>query len=107
MKQFLLALVFLLLGAFTALHAQSAGSKQQPLSVYPNPAIDYIFVKDANRDDISNLFVFNLVGKRVKEFDYQKGERYYVGDLPKGMFLVQIIDKDKRIITTQKIDKRQ
>jgi hypothetical protein len=106
MKQSLLVLVFMLLGA-AALSAQSTATKQPPLSVYPNPAIDYIFVKDGNRDDISDLFVFNLVGKRVKEFEFQKGERYYIADLPKGMYLVQLIDKDKRIITTQKIDKRQ
>jgi hypothetical protein len=35
-----------------------------------------------------------------------KGDTYYVADLPKGMYLVQIQDRSRKTLTTQKVDKR-
>lgn len=103
MKQLLLVLV-LMLGGF-ALQAQQTNSTKPELSVFPNPAIDNISVYD-NNDVVTQIAVFNLVGKKVKTFEHLKGEYHYVGDLPKGVYLVQMIDKGKHILTTQKIDKR-
>jgi Secretion system C-terminal sorting domain len=103
MKQLLLVF-FLLLGGI-ALQAQQSNSTKPELSVFPNPAIDNISVYD-NNDVVSQIIVFNLVGKKMKTFEHIKGEYHYIGDLPKGVYLVQMIDKSKRILTTQKIDKR-
>ncbi len=88
-----------------ALQAQSSSSLKPELSVFPNPAIDNISVYD-NNDQVNQIFVFNLIGKKVKTFEHLKGEYHYVGDLPKGVYLVQMLDKGKQILTTQKIDKR-
>jgi hypothetical protein len=100
MKQILLLFAFVLGGV--ALHAQ--GSKPD-LTVYPNPATEYIFVQD-NNDAVSEVLIFNLIGKKVKVFTYNKGEQFYVADLAKGMYLVQLIDHNKHILTTQKLEKR-
>ncbi len=101
MKQLLLTFFFIA-GVFT-LNAQRTAKAD--LTVFPNPAIDYISVQD-NHDAVGQVVIINLVGKRVKEFEYAKGDRYYVADLAKGMYLIQLIDKQKRIIVTHKIDKR-
>lgn len=103
MKQLLLVFVLFLGGV--ALKAQQASGAKPELSVFPNPAIDNITVQD-NNDAVNQIVVFNLVGKKVKTFEHLKGEYHYVGDLPKGVYLVQLIDKAKHILTTQKIDKR-
>lgn len=103
MKQLLLVF-FLLLGGF-ALQAQQSNSLKPELSVFPNPAIDNISVYD-NNDLVTQIVVFNLIGKKVKAFEHLKGEYHYVGDLPKGVYLIQMLDKAKHILTTQKIDKR-
>ncbi len=103
MKQLLLAFFFVL-GGF-ALQAQQSNSAKPALTVFPNPAIDNISVYD-NNDQVNQIFVFNLIGKKVKTFEHLKGEYHYVGDLPKGVYLVQMLDKAKHILTTQKIDKR-
>jgi hypothetical protein len=103
MKQLLLVFVLLLGGLM--LHAQQSNTTKPELSVFPNPAIDNISVHD-NSEVVTQVLVFNLVGKKVKTFEHLKGEYHYVGDLPKGVYLVQMIDKGKRILTTQKIDKR-
>lgn len=101
MKRILLCLAFVLTGI--ALRAQS--SSKPDLSVFPNPATEYIAVQDKN-DAVGYLSVFNMVGKKVKEFEVVKGEQYSVADLPKGMYLVQILDRSKRNLTTRKIEKR-
>lgn len=107
MKQAVLVLFF----AFTslALFGQSNpdGGATVPvkISVYPNPATNFISInKDENVRDIA---IFNLVGRKLKTFqNVEKDEHYDVSDLPIGMYLVQVIDDKKKIVTTQRISKR-
>lgn len=103
MKRILLVFAFVLSGA-ALLSAQQSNSKPD-LSVFPNPATEFISVQDKN-DVVGFISVFNLVGKKVKEFEFVKGEQYAIGDLPKGMYLVQILDRGKHTLTTQKLEKR-
>ncbi|MCW5922838.1 MAG: T9SS type A sorting domain-containing protein [Saprospiraceae bacterium] len=101
MKKILLLFAFVLVGV--ALRAQS--NSRPDLSIYPNPVTEFISVQDKN-DVVGFLVVYNLVGKKVKEFEFAKGEQYSVAELPKGMYLVQILDRNRRNLTTQKIEKR-
>lgn len=101
MKKILLILAF-----FTsALAAQAQVATKPDLSVFPNPTSDYISVQD-NNDAVGHLAIVSMTGRKVKEFEFAKGEQYSVTDLPKGMYLVQILDRNKHIITTQKLNKR-
>lgn len=102
MKHFILVFAMVLAGS-AALQAQNRSKAD--LSVFPNPTTDFISVKD-NNDAVGFIAVFNLVGKKVKEFEFVKGEQYNVADLVKGMYLVQIMDRSKRALVTHKIEKR-
>ena len=101
MKHFLL--VFALVLGGTAAKAQSFAKTD--LSIYPIPTAEYISVRD-NNEVVGYLAVYNIVGRKLKEFEYIKGDQYSLLDLPKGMYLVQIQDHNRQIITTQKVDKR-
>jgi len=101
MKHLLLACAFVLFG--TALHAQN--HNRPDLSVFPNPVTDYVSVNDHN-DQVGFIVIFGLTGRKVKEFEFVKGDSYYIADLPKGMYLVQIQDRLHKTLTTQKVDKR-
>ena len=74
------------------------------ISVFPNPTSDYFAISDS--ENISQLLVFNLVGKEMRKFEVTEGEKYDIGDLPNGMYLIQFIGKDRKIINTQRIRKR-
>jgi hypothetical protein len=110
MKQ---TLLFLLLACFSLVAAAQlsavgdGGQFPQPtkISIYPNPATNYISInKDEN---VKQIAIFNLVGRKLKTIeDVEKDEQYDVSDLPNGMYLVQIIDKSNKIITTQRVSKR-
>ena len=105
MKQTLLFLSFLVFGAL-AWFSQSTKSFDKPdLAIYPNPATEFISVND-EEELVGQIFIYNLVGKKVRTFEVMPNERFAVGDLPKGMYLVQLIDKDDKIINTQKINKK-
>ncbi|MBK8966482.1 MAG: T9SS type A sorting domain-containing protein [Lewinellaceae bacterium] len=101
MKHCLPLIIFLL----AALTVQSQNATKADLSVYPNPTSDYISVNDAN-DEVSYVVIFNLVGKKVKEFDFIKGESLFIADLPKSMYLVQLQNRKRSVLKTQKVDKR-
>ena len=74
------------------------------LRVFPNPAVDYIEV--SNSQQVKMLAVYNLVGRRVKTFQYGQGEKYFIGDLPRGMYLVQLIGDRNSVLTTQRVNLR-
>lgn len=75
------------------------------ISIYPNPATDFISVDNA--DQVKSIAVFNLVGRKLKSFDnIREDEQYDVSTLPNGMYLVQVIDQSNKIMTTQRISKR-
>jgi hypothetical protein len=113
MKQIVLSIFFLLFtfAAFAKSSPASIGDdpgpqpKQTKVSVYPNPATSFISVNQA--DNVKQIAIFNLVGRKLKSFeDIVKDQQYDVSDLPNGMYLVQVIDNSNKIITTQRISKR-
>ncbi|MFZ1497795.1 MAG: T9SS type A sorting domain-containing protein [Saprospiraceae bacterium] len=75
------------------------------LTIYPNPAVDYISLEDAD-NIVRYLAIYNLVGRRVKMLPASEDVRYPVSDLSTGMYLVQLLDSDSKVITTQRLSKR-
>jgi len=69
------------------------------VKIYPNPAFNFIGLN--NISDIGSIIIYNLVGRKMKKFTPQKGERYDIADLPRGMYLVQLLGKDGKVVTTQ------
>ncbi|HFA49495.1 MAG TPA: T9SS type A sorting domain-containing protein [Bacteroidetes bacterium] len=116
MKKILLAILF----SFTMFAAFSQDSpsgvegssssqgvlfEQPSISIYPNPATNFISVN--NDENVKTITIFNLVGRKLKSFqNVQKNAHYDVSDLPNGMYLVQVINHSNKIITTQRISKR-
>ncbi len=42
----------------------------------------------------------------MKAFEAQLEDKYDIADLPMGMYLVQLIDEQSKIITTKRFNKR-
>lgn len=107
MKQTLLAILFFV-SVFAQLGAgiiEAENPQPSKVAVYPNPATNFISVDNA--DNVKQIAVFNLVGKKLKTFEnVVKDERYDVSDLPNGMYLIQIIDHANKIVTTQRVSKK-
>ena len=79
-------------------------TSKKTISVFPNPAVNFIGLSET--EDVKQLIVFNVVGRKMKSFMVSEGEKYNIAELPKGMYLVQILDYNNKIITTQRLSKR-
>ncbi len=73
------------------------------LRVFPNPVIDYIQISE--NTIVDEVAIFNLIGERVLYFPTSSGQRYNVADLKKGMYLIQMLDKDSGVLKTIKMIK--
>ena len=49
---------------------------QIKITIFPNPATNYISI--SNEDKVSEISVFNLVGRKIKTFEVQEGAKYDV-----------------------------
>lgn len=113
MKHLLLVLFSLLIGysgqAQTAFHGSGEPNPNetetaaQRISIYPNPATDFIGLTDT--EGVQSIWVYNMVGRPMKQFKAAANEKYPIGDLIPGMYLVQLLDVDQKVIATRRIRK--
>jgi len=102
---------------FTAISLQSQSASKVPstslsqanntkinLKIYPNPATHFIKLKEVT--GVTSIIVYNLVGRKIKKFQAEKGKAYSITDLPKGMYLIQFLGLEDKVLTTQRLSKR-
>ena len=103
MKHALLLLIFCC--SSLCLSAQTARPGQaENLRAYPNPVVEYFQI--GHSEEVKTIRVINMVGREVRSFTYQAGDRYVIGDLPRGMYALQMRDEENRVLRTQRITKR-
>jgi hypothetical protein len=61
------------------------------LSIYPNPANDYITI--SNQLDLAKIEIFNVMGQPVKQIS-NPGSQIPVRDLPNGVYKIMATTKD-------------
>lgn len=75
------------------------------IKVFPNPATEYIQLTD--NGTATNMVIYNIVGRQVKTYKLQNtGTRYNVKNLPSGMYIVRLTDKNNRVVNTFRVNKR-
>lgn len=89
-------------------NAVAASSDDLPsvenVKVYPNPAADYIQLSVV--DGVSSMEIYNLIGKKVKIFETGSiSDKYNISNLPRGMYLVRLLDSDGDALVTKRISK--
>ena len=97
----------ILTGTYTFDATMVSGSRdidKARLAVYPNPVTDYLEVQGAS--DVNQLVLHNILGRRMRSFNVAPGSRYYVGDLPSGMYLASLLNRNGSIMKTFRLSKR-
>jgi hypothetical protein len=85
--------------------ATSVTSREKAaLKVYPNPTADYITLSQNNF--VKEVWVSNILGKRVKTFNTTFSGRYDVSNLPDGMYLVSMVGENRKVLKTVRVSKR-
>ncbi len=112
-KILLLIIPLLFLPIFSIAQSGSFTSKQignkdvfqkNDIKIYPNPAFNFIGLNEIS--SVNTIIIYNLVGRKMKNFIAEKGKKYFIADLPKGMYLVQLLGRDGKVVTTQRMSKR-
>lgn len=75
----------------------------ESIFIYPNP-VNYQF-RISNDVYVDQVEIRNMLGRRVKLFKGYSGASYDVLDLPQGVYLVRLIDRDNDIIKTIRMSK--
>ena len=75
------------------------------VQVFPNPTTSFFNIEDRN-NQIATIYLYNLIGKRMKTFFPKKEADFLVDDLSNGLYLVQMIDSDGIIVATSRLTKR-
>ena len=71
-----------------------------PITLYPNPAEDVIYLKSPLKIDRANIF--DLQGRIVKQFELRSQTSLDVSDLKSGVYLMEMLNENKQI-SQQKI----
>lgn len=87
----------------TTINSSKTASKTN-LKIYPNPASNFFKLKEVS--GVTSIIVYNLVGRKIKQFQTHKNKAYTITDLPKGMYLIQFLGLEGKILTTQRLSKR-
>lgn len=74
------------------------------LRVYPNPVTDYLTI--TRNTFVKQIWVSNVLGKRVRTFDTSFGNKYDISDLPDGIYLISMVDANRKVVKTVRISKR-
>jgi len=90
-------------GSDYALAADDDLAANDDYVVYPNPFDDVIYI--SNSENISRLYITNVVGQRVKEVTYPSG-MVTTSDLREGIYIITLMLDDNVIVSTQTIVKR-
>jgi hypothetical protein len=75
------------------------------LSIYPNPALDYIMVKSA--ENINDIFIVNIVGQKVVQLAHVNSNNASISlnNLEKGIYFVSVKTANN-VTSIQKLIKR-
>lgn len=78
------------------------------ITIYPNPATDYIHITSDDSENIDQVTIFNACGKLiqcVKSNELLNQNTINVSDLPYGVYMLILQDKEGKLITSSKFVK--
>jgi hypothetical protein len=73
--------------------------------IYPNPVTEFMYLQD-DYDAVKTVEVYNVVGRQLQRFSVSySGQKYDVSRLPRGIYMIRMLDESGTIIRTQRISK--
>jgi|GEM_PF-4844452 len=95
MKKLLLSvgLIALTFSAFTQTSVDPpAGTsiEQNILVIYPNPAREVFKIRYNGTEEITDVTIRDVDGRKVKTYDKPKPEKFFITDLTPGVYVVDI-----------------
>lgn len=88
------------------LNIENIVSNQDPnqeIRIFPNPTTDFFSVK--NDDNLETIVIYNIVGKEVKRISHVAGNKYDIGFLQNGIYIVRLYDDSNKVLKVLRLNK--
>jgi len=83
---------------------ESVFNSTYDVQIYPNPAKDILTFNIENLTGISEISIYNMTGKEVLQSNLESGKSTInIDQLPSGLYVVQLVNKNDPTIFSQKI----
>lgn len=76
--------------------------EEAKVRVFPNPTTSFFQIQNGQKVD--QITVYNILGKQVKFFE-NADNQLFVGDLAKGLYMIQLVDLDSNSTKTLTLKK--
>ena len=74
------------------------------VKLFPNPTSNFFQITE--NEFVSQVEIFNIVGKRMIATPHVNGKSYDVSGFPTGLYLVRMTDEEGQILKTTRLTKR-
>ena len=65
--------------------------EESPISVYPNPAADYLIVKEKSQKRIKTVQIYSVTGKLLHEDRYEESMKIELSNFPSGSLFIKLL----------------
>jgi hypothetical protein len=74
------------------------------VQLFPNPSTDYFQLSRV--ENVDRIVLYNVIGRRMREFEVQEGARYRLAGLPDGIYLAALVNDQRGVMRTLRVHKR-
>ncbi|HXH19248.1 MAG TPA: T9SS type A sorting domain-containing protein [Chitinophagales bacterium] len=87
-----------------------AAAQTEKIRIYPNPAKDYILIKNLPENEVSTVEVYNIFGRRMLSFSQAANnvdsvQKFDINTLAKGIYMIRVFDSAMNVIYTESLSK--
>jgi Secretion system C-terminal sorting domain len=73
------------------------------IRVYPNPTTEYFQLSDD--DMIDKVVIYNIIGRQMRTYKVTDNGKYYVTDLPEGLYIIRLLASNGSTVKTIRLSK--
>lgn len=81
-----------------------ADGEKETIQIYPNPAVEFFIVNSPVV--LGKIELYSITGDKAKIFYAYKNKRYYIDDIPSGIYLVRLLNLQEEIVKTLVLKKK-
>ena len=78
--------------------------EKDAIQLYPNPAQEYFMV--TSPVVLGRIELYNITGDKAKVYYAYKNKRYYIDDVPSGIYMVRLLNLQQEIVKTVVLKKK-
>ena len=76
---------------------EDLNTRNEPYTISPNPAKDYIIVEGINSD--VEYIIFNMTGTMIQQGRSDNSSTIYFSNLPKGIYILQLTTHENKMMS--------